>query len=107
MFGDEAAESVAAYGPLCDADGNLCTLGDACDGDDDNAEGTGLLMNHVRRAKSFLYVSSLAAYSEIPDNGVPRKETDAQGCHQRFAPSFYPSIEESPDVAPHLRPAPR
>jgi amidase len=30
-----------------------------------------------------------------------------QASHQRFAPSFYPSIEESPDVAPHLRPAPR
>ncbi|MFO0690271.1 MAG: SDR family oxidoreductase [Myxococcota bacterium] len=54
----------------------------------DNAEGTGLLMTHTRRAKSFLYVSSLATYSEIPDNSIPRKETDAQGCHQRFAPSY-------------------
>jgi len=53
-----------------------------------NAEGTGLLMHHVRRAKSFLYVSSLAAYSEIEDNSVPRKENDALGCHQRFAPSY-------------------
>jgi len=53
-----------------------------------NAEGTGLLMHHVRRAKSFLYVSSLAAYSEIEDNSVPRKETDALGCHQAFAPSY-------------------
>jgi nucleoside-diphosphate-sugar epimerase len=54
----------------------------------DNAEGTGLLMHHVRRAKSFLYVSSLAAYSEIADNSIPRVETDPLGCHQRFAPSY-------------------
>jgi amidase len=30
-----------------------------------------------------------------------------QASHQRFAPSLYPSIEESPDIAPHLRPAAR
>ena len=54
----------------------------------DNAEGTGLLMHHVRRAKSFLYVSSLAAYSEVSDNSIPRVETDPLGCHQRFAPSY-------------------
>lgn len=54
----------------------------------DNAEGTGLLMQHVRRAKSFLYVSSLAVYSEIADNSIPRRESDPQGCHQRFAPSY-------------------
>lgn len=53
-----------------------------------NAEGTGLLMHHVRRARSFLYVSSLAAYSEIADNSVARIETDPLGCHQRFAPSY-------------------
>ncbi len=30
-----------------------------------------------------------------------------QASHQRFAPSLYPSIEESPEIAPHLRPAAR
>ena len=30
-----------------------------------------------------------------------------QASHRRIAPRFLPSIEESPDVAPHLRPAPR
>jgi amidase len=30
-----------------------------------------------------------------------------QASHQRFAPSFLPSVEESPEVAPHLRPARR
>ncbi len=53
-----------------------------------NAEGTGLLMHHVRRAKSFLYVSSLAAYSEVDDNSIPRVETDPLGRHRGFAPSY-------------------
>ncbi len=30
-----------------------------------------------------------------------------QASNMRFAPGFLPSIEEGPDVAPHLRPAPR
>jgi len=30
-----------------------------------------------------------------------------QASHRRIAPRFLPSIEESPEVAPHLRPAPR
>jgi len=30
-----------------------------------------------------------------------------QASHRRIEPRFLPSIEESPDVAPHLRPAPR
>ncbi len=53
-----------------------------------NAEGTGLLMNHVRRAKAFLYVSSLNIYSELEDNSVPRIETDPLGCHPAYAPSY-------------------
>jgi len=53
-----------------------------------NAEGTGLLMGHVRRARSFLYISSLNVYSEVADNGQPRVETDPLGCHPRYAPSY-------------------
>ncbi len=53
-----------------------------------NAEGTGLLMNHVRRSNAFLYVSSLNIYSELDDNSVLRLETDALGCHPAYAPSY-------------------
>lgn len=54
----------------------------------ENAEGTGLLMRHVRRARSFLYVSSLNIYSELADNSVPRVESDPLGCHPAYAPSY-------------------
>jgi nucleoside-diphosphate-sugar epimerase len=53
-----------------------------------NAEGTGLLMAHVRKARSLLYISSLNIYSDVADNSQPRFETDPLGCHPGYAPSY-------------------
>ncbi len=53
-----------------------------------NAEGTGLLMTHCRRAKAFLHISTMNVYSSIEDNSQVRKVTDALGCHPAYAPSY-------------------
>jgi nucleoside-diphosphate-sugar epimerase len=53
-----------------------------------NAEGTGLLIAHCRKMKALLYVSSMQIYSSIPDNGRPRKEDEALGCHASYAPAY-------------------
>lgn len=53
-----------------------------------NAEGTGLLMAHVRKCKALLYISSLQVYSQEEDNSRPRLESDALGCHVDYAPSY-------------------
>ena len=54
----------------------------------ENAEGTGLLMAHVCGAKAFLFVSTLIIYSDTVTNSTPRKETDAQGKHPSYCPSY-------------------
>ena len=43
-----------------------------------NAEGTGLLMAHVRNCKALLYVSSLQIYSAEADNRRPRLENESR-----------------------------
>lgn len=53
-----------------------------------NAEGAGLLMNHVRNAAGFLFISSQHIYTQIPDTSIQRKETDDLGCHPSYAPSY-------------------
>jgi len=54
-----------------------------------NAEGTGLLMTHCRRANALLYVSSLAVYS-VPDDprALCRERESALGSHPPYAPSY-------------------
>jgi nucleoside-diphosphate-sugar epimerase len=51
----------------------------------DNAEGTGLLMAHCRKAKGFLHVSSTAVYANHPDPEHVYKETDNLGGATAFA----------------------
>jgi nucleoside-diphosphate-sugar epimerase len=53
-----------------------------------NAEGTGLLMAHVRNCKALLYVSSLQIYSAEADNRRPRLENEPLGCHPAYSPSY-------------------
>lgn len=53
-----------------------------------NAEGTGLLLNHVRNAESLFYFSTMNIYSKLEDNSVIRHENDALGCHPSYAPSY-------------------
>jgi nucleoside-diphosphate-sugar epimerase len=54
-----------------------------------NAEGTGLLMNHVKRAKGFLFVSSIVVYQDSDD---PRhafmERTEPLGCRVTYAPPY-------------------
>jgi nucleoside-diphosphate-sugar epimerase len=53
-----------------------------------NAEGTGLLMAHVRESGAFLFVSSLQVYSEIADKSRARLESEPLGSHPNYAPSY-------------------
>ena len=54
-----------------------------------NAEGTGLLMQHCRRARAFLFVSSLAIYAtpDDPDENCRERESPL-GCHPPYAHSY-------------------
>jgi nucleoside-diphosphate-sugar epimerase len=54
----------------------------------ENAEGAGLLMQHCRKAKAFLFVSGVQIYKAIEDKGRLRKETDALGSHPNYAESY-------------------
>lgn len=54
----------------------------------DNAEGVGLLMQHVRAAKAFLHVSAVQVYKAIDDKSRPRKENEPVGSHPNYAPSY-------------------
>lgn len=54
----------------------------------ENAEGTGLLMEHIRDSTALLYISTMQIYAAIEDCSVPRKETDPLGCHPGYAPSY-------------------
>jgi UDP-glucuronate 4-epimerase len=53
-----------------------------------NAEGTGLLMAHVRGSGALLFVSSLQVYKASDDKSVPRFEHDPLGSHPNYAPSY-------------------
>ena len=54
-----------------------------------NAEGTGILMSHCRRAEAFLYVSSLAAYKPPETPGqLWRERSAALGGSPIYAPSY-------------------
>jgi nucleoside-diphosphate-sugar epimerase len=53
-----------------------------------NAEGTGLLMTHCRRAEAFLYVSSMAVYKAHPDPWHAYHEGDALGAETPFSPTY-------------------
>jgi nucleoside-diphosphate-sugar epimerase len=54
----------------------------------DNAEGAGLLMNHCKRAKAFLQVSTTGVYSRDPDDYHRYAEGDRIGGSTDYAP-FY------------------
>jgi UDP-glucuronate 4-epimerase len=54
----------------------------------DNAEGTGLLMSHCRKAKAFLHVSTTGVYHRDPDDYHRYKETDRIGGCTDYSP-FY------------------
>jgi nucleoside-diphosphate-sugar epimerase len=109
-FGDEAARrrvvtaGVTAY--RCDlADGDLARLPDdftyvihlaALIGGRDydeairvNAEGTGRLLQHCRRAKAALVMSTHSVYKPHPDPWHPYAETDALGdVNATFSPTY-------------------
>jgi nucleoside-diphosphate-sugar epimerase len=53
-----------------------------------NAEGTGLLMSHLRGVGAFLFVSSLQVYKEVTDRSAARREDEPLGSHPRYAPSY-------------------
>jgi nucleoside-diphosphate-sugar epimerase len=54
-----------------------------------NAEGTGLLMQHCRRAAAVLVMSTFSVYEPHPDPGHPFAETNQIGdTRQAFAPTY-------------------
>lgn len=53
-----------------------------------NAEGTGLLMAHCRKAEAFLFVSSSAVYLEHEDPWHQYVETDPYGGVAHYAPPY-------------------
>lgn len=53
-----------------------------------NAEGTGLLLNHLNRARAWIYVSTSGVYWDHPDPWYPYKETDRCGGSTRINTRF-------------------
>jgi nucleoside-diphosphate-sugar epimerase len=53
-----------------------------------NAEGTGLLFNHFRTAKAWIYVSTTGVYWDHPDPWYRYKETDRLGGSTRITDRF-------------------
>ena len=53
-----------------------------------NAEGTGLLLNHLKNAKSWIYVSTTGVYWDHPDAWYKYKETDRLGGSTRITTRF-------------------
>jgi UDP-glucuronate 4-epimerase len=53
-----------------------------------NAEGTGLLFNHCRKAKAWIYVSTTGVYWDHPDPWYKYKETDRLGGSTRITDRF-------------------
>jgi len=53
-----------------------------------NAEGTGLLLDHLRRARAWIYVSTSGVYWDHPDPWYAYKETDRCGGSTRINTRF-------------------
>jgi len=53
-----------------------------------NAEGTGLLLNHLKRARAWIYVSTSGVYWDHPDPWYRYKETDRCGGSTRINTRF-------------------
>jgi UDP-glucuronate 4-epimerase len=53
-----------------------------------NAEGTGLLFNHLNKAKAWIYVSTTGVYWDHPDPWYRYKETDRLGGSTRITSRF-------------------
>ena len=53
-----------------------------------NAEGTGLLFNHLRKAKAWIYVSTTGVYWDHPDPWYRYRETDRLGGSTRITDRF-------------------
>jgi UDP-glucuronate 4-epimerase len=53
-----------------------------------NAEGTGLLFNHLNKAKAWIYVSTTGVYWDHPDPWYCYKETDRLGGSTRITDRF-------------------
>ena len=53
-----------------------------------NAEGAGLLLNHLRNAKGWIYVSTTGVYWDHPDPWYRYKETDRLGGSTRISSRF-------------------
>ena len=53
-----------------------------------NAEGTGLLLNHLKRAKAWIYVSTSGVYWDHPDPWYAYQETDRCGGSTRINTRF-------------------
>lgn len=53
-----------------------------------NAEGTGLLLNHFRHARAWIYVSTTGVYWDHPDPWYRYKETDRLGGSTRITSRF-------------------
>ena len=53
-----------------------------------NAEGTGLLFNHLHKAKAWIYVSTTGVYWDHPDPWYRYKETDRLGGSTRITDRF-------------------
>jgi UDP-glucuronate 4-epimerase len=53
-----------------------------------NAEGTGLLFNHFRKARAWIYVSTTGVYWDHPDPWYRYKETDRLGGSTRLTDRF-------------------
>ena len=56
-----------------------------------NAEGTGLLMHHCRKAGAFLFVSNTSLYDSKPDPMHRYVETDDVGGQSQHSPNYGPS----------------
>jgi UDP-glucuronate 4-epimerase len=54
----------------------------------ENAEGAGLLFNHLKKAKSWIYVSTTGVYWDHPDPWYRYKETDRCGGSTRITSRF-------------------
>ena len=61
-----------------------------------NAEGTGLLLDHLRRARAWIYVSTSGVYWATPTRGTPTRRLTAAGA----APGSTPASRTAPAASP-------
>jgi len=64
-----------------------------------NAEGTGLLMHHCRKAKAFLHVSTCGVYTDHADRTKKKVETDDVGGATPHSPNYGPTKTAAEGVA--------